>query len=253
MPHYKAIIDDGCNPELVNGAEFALPLGIPIIKTPGQIVIPKEITPFSQRERVVGSDDAIGFHENDILFAEVLRDPKAFIQDFSRFRMLISPDCSLYRDAPLAVQLTNLYRNRAIGSYYQRQGIYVVPQIRWGNEYTYTTKYFPEKIAFLGVQKHSIVAIGTYGCIQGNDNSYHLSADVEAMMETLEPAVVLVYGSMPDSIFGPYKQSAQFKHYDNWVTRQHENASIQNGKRKTSTMKNLLDLPLFTIGSQPSD
>lgn len=164
MRRIKANLDDGCNPELVAGAAFALPLGIPIIKAPPQIIIPEGITPFSVRHRASSFNEAIGFYENDINFAEVLRSPQIYIDDFGRFKALISPDCSLYRDAPLAVQLTNVYRNRAIGSYYQRRGQYVIPQIRWGNEYTYTTKYFPEKIAFLGVERHSIVAIGTYGC-----------------------------------------------------------------------------------------
>ena len=72
---------------------------------------------------------------------------------FSGKHILISPDCSLYRDAPLAVQITNVYRNRALGSYCQRKGVYVIPLIRWGNSLTYTTKVLPEKVAFLGAEK----------------------------------------------------------------------------------------------------
>ena len=157
----------------------------------------------------------------DINFAEVLRAPQNYIEDFGRFQAMISPDCSLYRDAPLSVQLTNVYRNRAVGSYYQRRGLYVIPQIRWGNEYTYTTKYFPEKIAFLGAEKRSIVAIGTYGCFDGKENKYFFAAGLEAMMEELEPSVVLVYGSMPDKIFGKYMNYAKFVQYPDWTTRMH--------------------------------
>ena len=221
MKKYKAIIDDGCNPELVAGAEFDLPLGIPIIKAPSKIIIPPGITPFSMRNRAPSFDEAVGFCEMDVNFAEVLRDPDAYIDDFARFAVMISPDCSLYRDAPLEVQATNVYRNRAIGGYYQRRGQYVIPQIRWGNEYTYTTKYFPEKIAFLGAEKHSILAIGTYGCFTGRENKYHFEAGLAAMMETLEPKVVLVYGSMPERIFGIYMKHAQFVHYPDWTTRMH--------------------------------
>ena len=222
MKNYKAIIDDGCNPELVAGAEFDLPLGIPIIKSPTKIIIPPGITPFSMRERAPSFEEAIGFYEMDIKFADVLRNPASYIDDFGRFAAMISPDCSLYRDAPLSVQLINVYRNRGIGSYYQRRGQYVIPQIRWGNEYTYTTKYFPEKIAFLGAEKHSILAIGTYGCFIGKENKYHFEAGLEAMMETLEPAVVLVYGSMPDKFFGPHLKYAKFVHYPDWTTRMHK-------------------------------
>ena len=221
MRRIKANLDDGCNPELVAGATFALPLGIPIIKAPPQIIIPEGITPFSVRHRAPSFNEAIGFYEKDINFAEILRSPQDYIDDFGRFKALISPDCSLYRDAPLTVQLANVYRNRAIGSYYQRRGQYVIPQIRWGNEYTYTTKYFPEKIAFLGAEKHSIVAIGTYGCFDGRENKYYFSAGLEAMMETLEPQVVLVYGSMPEKVFGQYMNYAKFVQYPDWTTRMH--------------------------------
>ena len=221
MKKYKAIIDDGCNSELVAGAEFDLPLGIPIIKAPSKSIIPPGITPFSMRKRAPSLDEAIGFYERDINFADVLRSPEAYIDDFGRFAAMISPDCSLYRDAPLSVQLTNVYRNRAIGGYYQRHGLYVIPQIRWGNEYTYTTKYFPEKIAFLGAEKHSLLAIGTYGCFSGMENKYHFEAGLAAMMETLEPEVVLVYGPMPENIFCAHMECAKFVHYPDWIDRMH--------------------------------
>ena len=221
MKRIKANLDDGCNPELVAGASFVLPLGIPIVKASPQIVIPEGITPFSVRHRAPSFNEAIGFYEKDINFAEVLRSPQDYIDDFGRFKALISPDCSLYRDAPLAVQLANIYRSRAIGSYYQRRGQYVIPQIRWGNEYTYTNKYFPERIAFLGIEKHSIVAIGTYGCFHGRENKYYFSAGLSAMMETLEPQVILVYGSMPEKVFGQYMNYAKFVQYPDWTTRMH--------------------------------
>lgn len=221
MKKYKAIIDDGCNPMLVAGAEFDLPLGIPIIKAHSKIIIPPGVTPFSMRNRAPSFDEAIGFYEMDVNFAEVLREPETYVDDFGRFAALISPDCSLYRDAPLSVQVTNIYRNRAIGGYYQRRGQYVIPQIRWGNEYTYTTKYFPEKIAFLGAEKHSILAVGTYGCFIGRENKYHFEAGLDAMMETLEPKVVLIYGPMPKKIFGIHMKYAQFVHFPDWTSRMH--------------------------------
>ena len=41
----KAIIDDGCCPELVDGAEFDLPLGIPIINASTSYVFDLPETP----------------------------------------------------------------------------------------------------------------------------------------------------------------------------------------------------------------
>ena len=218
----KAILDDGCNPELVSGSGFDGIFEIPIIERPDRIIIPRDIVPFSQMDKVTPAFDlAVGFNEMDPIFAKILMSPADYIEDIARFGVMISPDCSLYRCAPLAVQITNVYRNRAIGSYYQRKGQYVIPQIRWGSEETYTTNVLPEKIAFLGVHKHSIVAIGTYGCIQHREDKYHFKAGLEAMLETLEPDTVLVYGSMPGSVFDDYLHTTRFVQYDDWTSRRH--------------------------------
>ena len=227
MNKRRAIIDDGMNPELVYGADFDGYLGIPIIHRPNEFIIPTDIVPFTKRGRLEGSNVAVGFYEMDDEFSDVLIRPEEYIDEFKRntfvtpenIKLFISPDCSLYRNAPLAVQIANVYRNRAIGFYYQRNGAYVIPQIRWGNALTYTTSVLPERVAFLGVEKQSIVAIGTYGCFKTRDDKYHFEAGLAAMMETLEPRVVLVYGSMNEKVFGPYLESAQFVSYPDWITR----------------------------------
>ena len=215
----KAIIDDGMNPELVRGARFDGIFEIPIIEAPKHIMIPKGITPFSARgHKDVDFNTFLCFNEMDVNFAEILINPESYVNDFGRFPGMFSLDCSLYRDAPLAVQVANVYRNRAIGSYYQRRGLYVIPLIRWGNELTYTTKVLPEKIAFLGAEKHSILAIGTYGCINGKENKYHFEAGLEAMLIELEPQVVVVYGSTPIKVFDPYLKVTKFVQFDDWTS-----------------------------------
>lgn len=223
----KATIDDGMNPELVYGAEFDGYFGIPLIRKPDKFIIPSDIVPFTKKNRLERNNIAVGFYEMDDEFSDVLISPEKYIEEFKRnplvtpekARLVLSPDCSLYRNAPLSVQISNTYRNRAIGFYYQYRGAYVIPQISWGNELTYTTKLLPERIAFLGVEKHSIVAIGTYGCFKTRDDKYHFEAGLSAMIETLEPEIVLVYGSMSEKVFGPYLHSANFVAYPDWITR----------------------------------
>ncbi len=215
------IIDDGCSPDLVRGAKFDGIFEIPIIEKPSCIIIPKQIVPFTERNKAVSKENAVGFYQMDQKFAEILISPADYISDLSRFGAIISPDCSLYRDEPLSVQIANTYRNRAVGSFYQRKGLYVIPQIRWGSEITYTKSVFPERIAFLGVQKHSILSIGTYGCIQTREDKYYYKAGLEAMLITLEPDTVLVYGSMPDSVFGEYLHYTRFVQFDDWTKTRH--------------------------------
>ena len=224
----KAIIDDGMCPNLVMGADFDGFTGIPVIKKPDKIIIPSRIVPFSiaKRKKDIKNTDAIGFYEMDEEFAEVLRNPYAFDEMF-KGKILISIDASLYRDAPYAVSVSNTYRNRAIGYHYQQIGAYVIPQIRWGNRLTYKDDLFPDKLAFLGVEKHSIYAIGTYGCIKTKEDKFYFKEGLEELIKTLEPEVLLVYGGMPKDVFDDYRKDTRFVHYPDWTTLKHGGG--QNG------------------------
>ena len=215
-----AVLTDGCNPELVKGAKFDGVFEMPIIKKPRKIIIPENLVPFSKKDRVDNpSAFAVCEYENDMEFKEILTNPEEYVEVLKRYQGFITPDCSVYRDMPLAIQITNIYRNRAIGYYFQSQGIYVIPNIRWGDERTYTRKCLPERIAFMGVQKNSIVAVGSYGQLKDRVNRYYFESGMEAMMETLEPKVVLVYSQMPDDIEGKYPKT-KFVEYPDWTSMQ---------------------------------
>lgn len=71
------------------------------------------------------------------------------------FRGVISPDFSLYRDMPLVMQQWNIYRNRAIGSWLQMNGVNVIPNVRFGDKRTYD-------ICCEGIDSGSIIAIGSH-------------------------------------------------------------------------------------------
>lgn len=215
----KAAIDDGFQPELVKDARFEGIFEIPIIGKPKKIFIPGGITPFSRRKEAPTSKEAIGFFEKDPMFADVLRNPQNYVDEFKKFPAVISPDCSLYRDAPLAVQIANVYKKNAISHYWQTQGIDVFALVRWGSRDTYTTDVLPEPIAFAGIPHNSLIVISTYGCIKSKNDKYHFEAGLEECMKILTPHIVLVHGAMPKKIFEPYLKYAEFHHYLDWITR----------------------------------
>ena len=194
-------------------------LEIPKINPPNEIIIPKIMIPFSKRNCSENFSECVVFYEYDEKFADLIRQPEDFVNDIMRFPMMVTPDNSLYRDAPLIVQMANVYRNRAIGHYFQKQGAYVITNVRWGDERSYTTEVLPEKFAFLGAPKNSIVSIGTYGCISGKENKYYFREGLEAMLDELKPQVVLVYGSMSEEIFGGLQSKTNFVNYPDWISR----------------------------------
>lgn len=228
----KNIIDDGFNAELVENAIFTGLLEIPLIKTPGEFIIPKSMIPFSERTKSESGEEFVCFYEHDIRFRDVLTAIKEQIAPLKKFKGVISPDCSLYYDMPLVLQMTNTYLNRQIGHYLQEQGFYVIPNVRWGDERSYTRLIQTElPFAFLGLEKYGIYSIGTYGCCKTTEYKHHLSEGLRSFIKEIEPKIILVYGAMPDSIFGEFKKDVKFVHYDDWTKMQHLQGGKQDGKR----------------------
>lgn len=214
----KSIIDDGFKPELVSTAFFSGVLEIPVLEKPEHCIIPKKLVPFSKRNYANPSDSFICFYENDILFRDVLTATEDYVDELKRFTGVISPDCSLYWDMPLCLQITSIYMNRAVGFFLQSKGIYVIPNVRWGDERTFTTAVLPEKVAFLGLPKHSIVSIGTFGCVKSKEEQSMFRKGLIAMLDELEPQIVLVYGAMPDYVFHDLKTRTEFIQYPDWTS-----------------------------------
>lgn len=219
MTKRKAIIDDGFNPELVAGARFAGIFEMPCIEAPDTIIVPDGFTPWSQRKRAPTANELLEFFENDFGFAEVLIDPGSFTKSILEFPLFTPLDNSLYRDASLAVQIANIYRSRAIGSYYQREGANVYPLVRWGDERTYTTCVLPEKVAFAGVEKRGPVVVSSYGCYRSRQDRFHFEAGFMAMMDELEPSMVLVHGALSRSLADDVRGRTDLHQYPDWISR----------------------------------
>lgn len=215
----KNLVDEGFRVSLVEKAFFDGKFEIPRIDPPSEIKIPQGLVPFSLRDRSENYQDFVCFYENDVNFREILTNTEEYVEELRQFPGIISPDCSLYIDAPLCVQIADIYLNRAVGYYLQSQGLYVVPNVRWGDERTYTEQYLGERVAFQGVARHSIVSIGTYGQIKKAESKRYFREGLVAMLDTLEPEVVLVYGPMPDIIFGDLLDRSRFVQYPDWTSR----------------------------------
>ena len=216
------IIDDGFNARLVETATFAGLLEIPTIKKPDRFIVPTAMIPFTKMKQSNNHSEALVFYEHDIRFRDLLTAVDDYIEELSKFPVIVSPDCSLYVDMPLVLQMANTYLSRQIGHYLQSKGLYVIPNVRWGDERSYT-RTIPTEVpfAFLGVEKHSIVSIGTYGCSKTREEVHHLREGLRAMLKELEPEMILVYGSMPDSVFKEFQDKTQFVHYPDWTSARH--------------------------------
>lgn len=219
-PHRKNIVDDGFYSHLARNATFKNFFEFPDLKRPKLIDIPEGAVPFSCMNKG-NPNDCVVFFEKDPLFADALVAADDFIDELRKHKFVSSPDCSLYRDEPLAVQLANTYLNRLVGHYFQEKGLTLIPTVRWGDERSYTTEVFPEPFAFAGLPKKSVYWIGSYGVSQNKENAYHLQAGLEGLINYLTPKMILVYGSMPKKIFSDYLSYTNFVHFADWTSRCH--------------------------------
>lgn len=208
----KSIIDDGYSSYLVEGASFVSKYQIPSISKHDEFLIPKDMIPFDKRNVVKEKNVAINFYIHDIRFRQILTSTKKYLEDLSKFTAVISPDCSLYRDMPLCLQITNTYMNRAVGYYLQKHGIYVIPNVRWSDERSF-------EFCFEGLPTNDIICISTHGCIQGYENKYYFRLGLEEMLKILNPQIVLVHGPMPNEVFSDFIIKSKFIHYESYTSK----------------------------------
>lgn len=216
---YRNLFYDGFNSKLIETAFFESILEIPVLRKPEHIEIPSGAVPFSKRTHQTDSKQMLVFYEADPVFREIVSVPQKYEKELESFRFVSTPDCSLYRDMPLIFQIANISVSRSIGHYFQEQGKYVIPNVRWGDERTYTDILFDIPPAFAGIPKDSIVAIGSYGCCQSKEDKYYLCHGLDAMLAYLKPQVVIVYGPLNRKLCQEFEKRTLFRHVPDWITQ----------------------------------
>ncbi len=224
MANAKLTVADGFAPELIKGAQLEKFFDIPCLDPVRELIIPQDLIPFSRRKQSQNHHEFVAFYEHDVKFAAFVLRPDFYCEELCQFPGVITPDCSLYRDASLGLQVINTYRNRMLGYHCQQRGAYVIANVRWGDERSYTDCLYPVKFAFLGIPKHSIVSVGTYGCIKSREDKYYFKQGLKAMLKELQPLTVLVYGHMPQEVFGKFEHLTQFVRFQDWI-------SLHKGKK----------------------
>jgi hypothetical protein len=146
-----------------------------------------------------------------------LTNMKKYLPILQKYDGVITPDFTMLIGQSQCLLETQTYFNRAVGYYLQKNGIPVIPNIRWSDERSY-------RYCFLGVPKHSIVAISTHGCIRSSLQKKIFKSGLEEMLWQLEPSGIIVHGYMPDQVFGNYLSDYHFYHYPSLFEMTHSSA-----------------------------
>ncbi len=182
---------------LVKNATYDDKYEVPCLKPEFQK--PNKLIAFSKAIRSTDYDAWVHFYEDDAEFERIWNRPNTYLPILKKFRGVISPDFSVYRDMPLVMQQWNIYRSRAIGHWLQENGILVIPNVRYGDERTF-------EISCAGINKHGIIAIGSHGCIKLLDDRKYFVNGLSYVVDKLEPTTIVIYGTAPDKIFRQYEE-----------------------------------------------
>lgn len=159
MGRFKSIFDDGFQAYLTEGATFVGRPGIPMMMNLNNTQIPLDMIPFEKARSYQNKRQYVHFYMHDRSFSRVLTATNRYLDLLKRFDGVITPDCTMLIGQSPCLQESNTYMNRAVGFYLQKQGIPVIPNIRWSDESSFD-------YCFLGVPVGIMVAVSTYGCIQ---------------------------------------------------------------------------------------
>lgn len=126
------------------------------------------------------------FFQDDYKFERVWRAPQKYCNILKRFPYVASPDFSLYVNMPLEMQRWNVYRNRLIASYLQKNEVSVIPTISWSNRDSFD-------FCFEGVYGGTVM-ISTVGVLRGVESIMLWRQGVDELLYRVAPEHIIVYG-----------------------------------------------------------
>ncbi len=172
---------------LLEGLSLVEPMGMPSMAPVD--ANPLRLVPFSEviAGRCRDYEAFVDFYEDDYRIEKAWSDPVAALRAIEPFAGCIAPDFSTCRDFPVPLKIMGLYRNQALGAWFQRMQIRCVPNVRWDAQ-------IPEW-SFAGVPSKGTVAFGARACVRGRREREALREAVRHVVDDLSPERILWYGS----------------------------------------------------------
>ena len=149
----------------------------------------------------------VHFFLDDCLFERLWNAPERYLTTLSAYAGVLSPDFSLYRDMPTAMQLWNTYRNRVLTCWMQQQGLPVIPTVSWSDSSSYA-------FCFDGLPRHGTFALSTVGTQQKRDARRLFRDGFCQFIERCQPDTLVVYGE-PLRLISEMQPPLQVFYYPN--------------------------------------
>lgn len=141
------------------------------------------------REDAAKQGGALHFFLDDYRFERVWSDPHGTLDRIKTVGAALSPDFSMWRDMPPAMQLWQLYRSRWCAAWWQYNKVNVIPTVGWGRPETF-------EFVFEGLPHESVLAISIVGIKSAYAHKLFREG-LERLVEDVHPTMLLCYGKLP--------------------------------------------------------
>lgn len=135
------------------------------------------------------ADSYLGFYVDDYRFESIWLDAVKTVAKLhkNKFKAIIEPDFSLWRDDPLACQIWNRYRSRWVARYWQEVGFDIIPNLSFSTEasWEFCFQTIPQGCPTVAVQLRTMR--DKKGQIHGRDG-------LNMALEIIKPQNLLIYG-----------------------------------------------------------
>jgi hypothetical protein len=170
---------------LTAGASYTGPQDMPIIMPCS--VVPQRLLLYDNVKKHA-PDSCVHFFQDDYKLERIWNKPTQYLPRILSVGTVIMPDFSVYPDMPNPIKAYNIYRSRAIGYWWQKQGLNVIPCLRCGDDHS-------DKFVFDGLPQNSTIAIGATGCLKSREVRGIFFEGIYTIIERLQPANLLIYGT----------------------------------------------------------
>lgn len=183
--------NDVLRERFIAGAELTGRYGFPQLESINADVTDLKSVPFHMAAKEKNPRQAV-LHcfTDDCRFESLWNNPFRSIETLQNFAYVCPCDFSVYSNMPLALQIYNVYRSRAIHHFLTCCGVKCIPVVTWSDSESF-------EWCFDGLPTNSTLSISTNGCHSIRAREYFKCGFYE-MCRRLEPHRIVIIGGKID-------------------------------------------------------
>lgn len=185
---------------LLEGATLTEPYGFPALLPNSNMPMPTKLIAFDKSRKTPEKKEGyVHFYLEDHRFISRLFDAESQLERFKNYDGVIGPDPSIYLGLKPYLAKSSVFFNRLYTSYFQRNGINTVFNVRFGGPDTYD-------FCFSGIPEGSVIAIGTHGTMRYGELKETMLKGINEAIARIKPKRLLIYGTIPKEIVERHKE-----------------------------------------------